>query len=530
MRIFKLTAIIFIATTLSLDAQVASTMSQAAKVQTEMKKYGETMYYLQNFYIDTLNLSSVTDEALKKVMSQLDPHSVYIPAKEVEAMNEPLEGSFNGIGIEFAVINDTLTVQAPVSGGPSERVGLMAGDKIVAVDGENVAGIGLTTQGVHKYLRGPKGSKVELEIIRKGYSESLDFIVERDKIPLNSIDAWYEVSPGVLYVKLGRFAATSMEEFGNIFREYGTPKGLVLDLRGNSGGFLHIALQLTNQFLEPGSLMLYTEGRMLPRTDEYARGAGLYRKGPLAILIDENSASASEIVSGAVQDWDRGAIIGRRSFGKGLVQRMLPLSDGSQIRLTIARYHTPSGRVIQSHYENGKAEEYYMNLMKRYENGEVFSRDSIEFPDSLKYRTLRKGRTVYGGGGIMPDIFVPLDTAATSELYSTILRGGYAIDFVNAMFDEKREDYKTRYPDFASLDSSFLNDNDILGEFSEYLVSRGVSVSSADMEKSGVEITSFLKALVARNLFGMNEYFRIINEDDGAYRKALDYVNSEIRS
>lgn len=369
-----------------------SAFAQRGVVQNENKdispfvtKMGQTYYYLNNYYLDTVNFNGLTDKVLINIIKELDPHSAYISAKDVKAMNEPLEGNFDGVGVEFALINDTLTVQATVPGGPSEKVGIKAGDKIIKVDGETISGTELTIPRVHKYLRGPKGSKVVISVQRKGEKGLMDFIVTRDKIPLTSVDAYYQIEPGIMYLRLSRFAATSYKEMMTALHEMKSkPNGIILDLRGNSGGYLIAALQIANEFLDKGELILYTEGRTVQRMDEYATGGGLLKDVPVAILIDENSASASEIVSGAIQDWDRGTIIGRRSFGKGLVQQQLPLSDGSQLRLTVARYHTPSGRVIQSHYEQGKTEEYYKQLVNRFVRGEQYSKDSIQFPDSLK--------------------------------------------------------------------------------------------------------------------------------------------------
>ena len=324
-------------------------------------KVGQTLFNINKYYLDTVWFKGISEELVKTIISKLDPHSAYISAEDVKAMNEPLEGNFDGIGVEFALINDTLTIQATVPGGPSEKVGIKAGDKIVKVDGETIAGTGLTIERVHKYLRGPKGTKVTVGVLRKNSDGNLmDFVITRDKIPLNSVDAAYEIEPGILYIKLSRFAATSYQEIMKfILSQKGERKGIILDLRGNGGGYLVAALQIANEFLERGQLMLYTEGRTVRRMSEYANGRGLLANVPVAVMLDENSASASEIVSGAIQDWDRGTVIGRRSFGKGLVQQQFDLFDGSQLRLTVARYHTPSGRVIQSPYEQGKAEDYY---------------------------------------------------------------------------------------------------------------------------------------------------------------------------
>ena len=486
-------------------------------------KMGQLFYYLNGYYLDTVNFDKITDEAVISVIRALDPHSVYVPAREVEAMNEPLQGNFDGIGIEFALINDTLTVQNTVSGGPSEKVGIRSGDKINRVDGKVISGTGLTTAGVHGYLRGPKGSRVNLGVIRKGVGGELDFSVTRDKIPLNSVDASYQAAPGLLYLRLSRFAATSYREIMQKVEEAGgAPNGIILDLRGNSGGYLMAALQIANEFLERGNLILYTEGRAMNRRDERANGAGRLKDVPVAVLIDENSASASEIVAGAIQDWDRGTVIGRRSFGKGLVQQQLPLADGSLLRLTVARYHTPSGRVIQSPYEPGKTEAYYKQLYERFVRGEQFSRDSIHFPDSLKYKTLREGRTVYGGGGIMPDVFIPQDTSFYTPFYGAVVRKELLVDFVNGYTDQHRAGLLARYPEAEDFSRSFTVEESLFDRFVEYCREKGTEPADpAQLTVSGPELKKYLKGLMIRNLFDFSAYIRFINADDPQVQEAL---------
>ena len=495
------------------------------KVAGEVSKIGQTLYNIDKYYLDTINFPNKTEEIVKMIIEKLDPHSAYISAKDVAAMNEPLVGNFNGIGVEFALINDTLTIQATVPGGPSEKVGIKAGDKIIAVDGETISGTNLTIERVHGYLRGPKGSKVAVSILRKGEGELLDFVITRDKIPLNSVDASYELEPGYIYVKLSRFAATSYQEIMKaILAIDGARKGIVLDLRGNRGGYLVAALQIANEFLGKGELILYTEGRKVQRMSEYANGRGLLQNTPVVVLIDENSASASEIVSGALQDWDRGIIIGRRSFGKGLVQQQFNLLDGSQLRLTIARYHTPSGRVIQSPYEQGKAEDYYKAFYERYAKGETFSRDSIQLPDSLKYRTLRLGRTVYGGGGIMPDIFIPADTSHYTPFYGEIVRKGLITDFINSYVDNNRPQLARKYKSAEDFEKSFVVTDKFFNEFLAYCKEKGVEPKENEIEISGPELKKYLKGFVLRNLFDFNSYLRYLNRDDREILKALEVL------
>jgi len=493
-----------------------------------VNKYGQLLFYINNYYLDTLNNDKLTDEAIKRVLLQLDPHSSYITAKDVKAMNEPLEGNFEGVGVEFAIIRDTLTVSSTISGGPSERVGVRAGDKIVAIGGENVASVGLTNDKVFKYLRGAKGSKVNLTIQRRGASDKLVFEVTRDRIPINSVDAAYETAPGVVYIKLSRFASNSSQEIINSLMELniGQIKGFILDLRGNSGGFLGTALEISNFFLDAGQTIVYTEGMRIPQMTEKAKGSGFFKKGALAVLVDENSASASEIVAGAVQDWDRGVILGRRTFGKGLVQQMLPLNDGSQLRLTVARYHTPSGRVIQSPYEAGSTDKYYKDFLERYNRGESFNRDSIHFPDSLKYKTLVKGRTVYGGGGIMPDIFIAADTSYYSEYYANLVRKNIISDFMNNYSDINRSELKSNYPNYASFEKGFVVGDLMIKDLIDFAKIRGLEFNEKEYTKSKNEIIIYIKALTARTIFGTTGYFRVVNSsNDAVFKRALDVIS-----
>lgn len=518
--------VFFLLITLIGSAQVTtkSGVSQSAN------KIAQALYYINNFYLDTVDFNKLSEEAIKKLLSELDPHSSYISAKDVKAMSEPLDGEFEGIGIEFAIIQDTLTVQAPISGGPSEKVGIIAGDKIVKINGENVAGISLTNEQVFKYLRGAKGTIVELSILRKEEKELIAFTVVRDKIPIFSLDAVYQVTPGVLYMKLSRFAATSGDEIRKAITEFqkeskGKVKGMILDLRGNSGGNLHTSIDIANEFLNSGDMILYTEGRVAPSMKEYANGTGHYKSGALVVLIDENSASASEIVAGAIQDWDRGLIIGRRSFGKGLVQQQLPLNDGSVLRLTIARFHIPSGRVIQSPYEAGNIEKYYRDYYERFVKGESFSKDSIHFPDSLKYKTLRKGRTVFGGGGIMPDIFVPQDTSYYTPYYASLIRRGVVIEFINKSVDSKRAEWLNKYKTFDIFDKKFLITEELFSGLVTMAKEKGVEPNEEQIKKSEGEIKVYMKALIASALFKRDDFYKVINSDrDIVYKKALEVI------
>ncbi len=537
-------AVLFVSS--NLQAQISMRKSgPSIDVAKNINKIGQTIFNIDKYYLDTVNLESIAEDLVKSVIEKLDPHSAYISAKDVKSMNEPLVGNFNGIGVEFALINDTLTIQGTVTGGPSEKVGIKAGDKIIKVDDEVISGTGLTIERVHKYLRGEKGTKVQVGVLRKGEKELLDFIITRDKIPINSVDASYEVEPGYIYVKLSRFAATSYEEVMKaVLALQGKQKGIILDLRSNGGGYLVAALQIANEFLNKGELILYTEGRSIPRMDERANGNGMFKDTPLAILIDENSASASEIVSGAIQDWDRGTIIGRRSFGKGLVQQQFNLLDGSQIRLTVARYHTPSGRVIQSPYEQGKAEDYYKAFYERYAHGESFNKDSIQMPDSLKFKTLRLGRTVYGGGGIMPDIFIPADTSHYTPFYGEIIRKGLLTDFVNSHVDNNRAQLLRKYKTAEDFERNYTLPDKLFNSFLAYCKEKevepkevkrtveenGMSVEKtvSELEISGAELRKYLKGFIMRNLYDFNSYLRYVNRDDVEILKALEVLKSTL--
>lgn len=535
MKAIRITFIIAFSLLLNLQmwAQFGFGDQHRQEVEQSIAKIGQTIYNIEKYYLDTVNFPNLSEEIVKAIMDKLDPHSTYISAKDVQAMNEPLEGNFDGIGVEFALINDTLTIQATVTGGPSEKVGIRAGDKIVKVDGEEISGTGLTIERVHKYLRGPKGTKVAVSVVRRGAPENLDFVITRDKIPLNSVDASYEIEPGIIYIKLSRFAATSYQEIMKaVLSQKNERKGIILDLRGNGGGYLVAALQIANEFLKEGQLMLYTEGRSVRRMNEYANGRGLFQNVPVAVLIDENSASASEIVSGAIQDWDRGTIIGRRSFGKGLVQQQFNLLDGAQLRLTVARYHTPSGRVIQSPYEQGKAEDYYKAFYERYAKGETFSKDSIQFPDSLKYKTLRLERTVYGGGGIMPDIFIPADTSHYTPFFGEVVRKGLLSDFVNGYVDNNRESLSKRYKSADQFVSSFTVTDKLFEQFLDLCKSKGAELQSDNKSAeetlaiSGPELKKYIKGYILRNLFDFNEYLKFLNRDDKEVQKALETITT----
>ncbi|MDR2027652.1 MAG: S41 family peptidase [Prevotellaceae bacterium] len=492
-------------------------------VDVSLNKYRKLLHIISTCYIDTVNQQQIIDNAIIGTLKTLDPHSYYISKEEYKAMSEPLEGNFEGIGIEFNILKDTLIVVSPLSGGPSEKVGLKSGDRIISVDGKSITNINLTIIKVHSLLRGPKGSTIRVTV-KRGTSV-MDFDIVRDRIPINSLDAAYEIKPGMAYLKLSRFAKNSMDEIEEAFAKFENPKSLILDLRGNGGGFMNIASALADQFFGEGKLLVYTESRAFPVQKEISTSYGNFKTGNLTVLIDEASASASEIVSGAIQDQDRGIIIGRRSFGKGLVQSEFPMGDGSAIRLTIARYLTPSGRAIQSPYEKGKAEQYYKNLSNRM-SAEAFSADSIVFPDSLKYNTLVNKRVVYGGGGIMPDIYVPLDTSMYSKYIGELNRKNIIFQFISTYIDKNRKSLQGKYKTFTTFKQSFTVTDNLFDEMVAYGEKEGLPADKEGIKISGNYIKQYMKALIARHLFDYSAYFRIMNEGDRTYEKAIEVLDN----
>ncbi|MDR2651352.1 MAG: PDZ domain-containing protein [Prevotellaceae bacterium] len=493
-----------------------------------IRKIGNVINAVNNFYVDTVDIAKLSEKAVIAILKNLDPHSTYISKEEFQAMNEPLAGSFEGIGVEFTVMEDTLVIIMPVSGGPSEKVGIMAGDKIVAVDGQNIAGVNITTDKIYKLLRGKKGTKVVIDIVRRNMKDIMTFEVIRDKIPINSVDAAYEVRPGLAYIKLGRFAVTSMDEIIAAFAKFKTnPDALILDIRGNGGGIMGTSVKLADQFLEKGKLIVYTSGTHFPSHADSSTNDGIFEKGKLVLLINEGSASASEIVSGAIQDWDRGILIGRRTFGKGLVQHQLSLGDGSYIRLTISRYHTPTGRAIQRPYEKGNSTKYIQDFYERYANGEMYNSENINFPDSLKYKTLVKGRTVYGGGGIMPDIFIPQDTSFYTQYYAKLINRGITNRFVLNYVSENREKLKTEYPAFEHFEKNFIIDDDFVERLVTFAEKEKLPRNDEELNISKPELKTVLKALCARDLWGTSEYSRILNANvDKEFAKAIEVIDN----
>ena len=488
-----------------------------------MRKLQMAEFAISNFYVDKVDEDKLVEEAIIKMLAQLDPHSTYSDAEEVKKMNEPLQGNFEGIGVQFQMIEDTLLVVQPVSNGPSEKVGILAGDRIIAVNDSAIAGVKMSTEDIMKRLRGPKGSKVNLTIVRRGVQDPLVFTVKRDKIPILSLDASYLIQPKIGYIRINRFGATTAEEFKKAMKDLQKQgmKDLILDLQGNGGGYLNAAIDLANEFLGQKELIVYTEGRTAQRSEFFAKGNGEFRDGRLIVLVDEYTASASEIVSGAVQDWDRGIIVGRRSFGKGLVQRPIDLPDGSMIRLTIARYYTPAGRCIQK-----PSTDYNKDLIDRFNHGELMNADSIHFPDSLKVQTKKLKRTVYGGGGIMPDYFVPIDTTLYTDYHRKLVGKGVIIKFTMKFIEDHRKELADKYKKFDSFNEKFVIDDDMLATLREMGEKEGVKFNEEQYQKALPLIKTQLKALIARDLWDMNEYFRVMNTTNESVQKALEILRS----
>ncbi|MFW6257203.1 MAG: S41 family peptidase [Prolixibacteraceae bacterium] len=519
-KLIFLLAMLFVLPAISVYAQ--------DPVNDNQQKFARLLRLIDGYYVDTANVEKLTEKAIEHMLSELDPHSVYISKEEVEKMNEPLKGNFEGIGVSFNIYKDTLMVTTTIPGGPSEEVGLRAGDRIIEVDGENIAGIGLKTSDVFDLLRGEKGTKVEITVLRKSINEKLDFTIVRDKIPIYSLDASYMLDNETGYIKLNKFSATTTDEFAEAVKGLNQKglKNLVLDLRGNGGGYLKTAIEISDQFLENNQLIVYTSGTNEPKRKYEATSQGTFKKGNLVVLIDEMSASASEIVSGAVQDWDRGVVIGRRSYGKGLVQKPFFLTDGSMVRLTTAHYYTPSGRNIQKPYSEG-VEDYRQDYLNRLKKGEMFNAGNIDFADSLKYTTLLNKRTVFGGGGVMPDIFVPMDTSSHYQYYNKLQRNRVIYDFVLDYIDTHREELKNKYTDVDKLKENFVVSDDMIAKIVEKGKEAGIEKDEESLSFVEPAMKRQIKALIAKDIFSLNDYFKIANSDDNAIQKALLVIEDE---
>ena len=491
-------------------------------------KFGRTLSLIDAFYVDTANLDILTEKAIVEVLKNLDPHSTYISAKDVKEMNEPLNGNFEGIGVQFNTLRDSIIIVEPISGGPSEKVGIRAGDRILTIDNEKVTGIKITTTGVRSRLMGPKGTKVVVTVYRKGIKDILDFTIIRDKIPIYSLDASYMLDKETGYIKLNKFAATTGKEFSEavLNLKNSNMKNLIVDLRGNGGGYMLAATELADKFFSDQKLLVYMEGRKNPRQDFKSAGSGTLSDSRVVVLTDESSASASEIFAGAIQDWDRGVIMGRRTFGKGLVQNGFFLTDGSMIRLTIARYYTPTGRSIQRPYNQGY-EKYMENFYKRFTDGELMSADSIRLSDSLKYKTLVNKRIVYGGGGIMPDVFVSADTSYNSPYFNKLYAKNVLNSFSLEYYDKNRTPLNSQYKSFDDYKKKFELSSDDIKSFIAKGEAEGIKFNEEQFNKSKNEILLILKGLIATNMWKTSEYFQIINENDRVIDKALITISDK---
>lgn len=479
-------------------------------------------------YVDSVDENKLVEDAIRGMLEKLDPHSSYSTPKEVKEMNEPLQGNFEGIGVQFNMVEDTLLVIQPVSGGPSEKVGIMAGDRIVSVNDTAIAGVKMSKEEIMKRLRGPKGTKVLLGIVRRGISGELKFTVVRDKIPVKSIDAYYMITPTIGYIRIGSFGAQTHDEFVEALSEMQRRglKDLVLDLQDNGGGYLQAAVDIANEFLGAGDMIVYTDGRRVERREYFSEGNGMFTTGRIVVLVDSYTASAAEIVSGALQDHDRGTIVGRRTFGKGLVQRPVDLPDGSMIRLTIAHYYTPSGRCIQKPYEKGKQKDYAEDMLHRLKSGELMSADSIHFADSLKFYTLKKKRIVYGGGGIMPDVFVPLDTTKYTTFHRQLSARSFIINATLHYVDSNRKTLTKLYGDnFEMFRSDFEVPQRVIDRILADAAKQNVKPKDdTELQRTLPHMKLQLKALIARDLWDMSQYYCIMNEDNDIVQRALQLL------
>ena len=482
---------------------------------------------ITQLYVDTVDQKKLCEDAINGMLEKLDPHSSYSDAESTKKLNEPLEGNFEGIGVQFNVLEDTVVVIQTISKGPSEKAGILPGDRLVTVDDEVIAGVKMSRDSIMKKLRGPKDTKVRIGVKRIGNRDLVTFTIKRDKIPVNTLGAAYMITPTTGYIQLDRFGATSGDEVKEAIRRLKDEgmKALILDLQTNGGGYLGAAFEVANQFLSKGDLVVYTEGRSANRQVFNAEGGGLFQDGPLVILVDETTASAAEIVSGAVQDHDRGTIIGRRTFGKGLVQRPIDLPDGSMIRLTVSHYYTPSGRCIQKPYIKGQKEEYSQDINNRYNHGELTCIDSIHLDSTKVYRTLKRDRIVYGGGGIMPDIFVPLDTTTYSKYYLALRRLNLFNSVSLRYIDRERKTLKKQYKQFDDFLSSYEVPQSVIDQIIAEAEEKDVRPKDdEELQATLPDIRFILKALIAYDIWDRNEYFRIINDRSDTVKAALRHL------
>ena len=500
---------------------------QSNELQQNLQKLVMASVLINGRYVDNVDSKKMVEDAINGILSKLDPHSAYTNATETKKFTEPLAGSVEGIGVQFNMLDDTLLVIQPVPKGPSEKVGIMAGDRIISVADTTIAGVKMSKEEIMRRLRGPKGTIAHLGVVRQGIKETLYFDVKRDKIPVNSVDAAYLVTPKIGLIRFNNFAQTTHQEVVDAIKklkEQGM-KDLIIDLQQNGGGFLQAAADIASEFLPKGDMIVYTRGRSVPSQEFRSTGNGIFTEGKVACLIDEYSASAAEILSGAIQDQDRGIVVGRRSFGKGLVQQPIDLPDGSMIRLTTAKYYTPSGRCIQKPYEKGDRLSYAKDVINRYNNGELTNADSIHFPDSLRYQTLREKRTVYGGGGIMPDYFVPLDTTKYSKYYRELSAKNLIVNASLKYMDKNRKKLAKQYSNFEQFKATYQVPQEVIdGIFAEGEKQKIVPKDEEDKAKATENARLILKGMVARDLWDMSEYFAIIYENDDVVKKAVELL------
>ena len=489
-----------------------------------MRKLQIAEMAISNLYVDSVDEKKLVEDGIRGMIEKLDPHSSYTTAKETRSMTESLNGSFEGVGIQFNMSQDTLLIIQTIVGGPSEKVGILAGDRIVSVADTTIAGVKMAREDIMRRLRGAKGTKVRLGIVRRGIPDVIYFTVTRDKIPVKTIDATYMLRPALGYIRIGSFGATTYDEFMagvDTLRRHGM-KDLVIDLQDNGGGYLMTAVQIANELLQKNDLIVYTEGRATSRQEYRAKGNGTLREGRVFVLVNEYSASAAEILTGAIQDQDRGTVIGRRSFGKGLVQRPIEFDDGSMIRLTIAHYYTPAGRCIQKPYTKGDARDYEQDIEKRFRHGELYSQDSIHFEDSLRCYTLRRHRTVYGGGGIMPDYFVPLDTTLYTKFHRQLAARSFIINANLKYVDAHRRELRKAYPTFDAFLSGYTVPQPLIDDIIAEAAKQNIKPADNDeLEHTLPQLRLQVKALVARDLWDMDQYFQVINESNPIVQRAV---------
>ena len=476
----------------------------------QLSKFNKIYGYVVGTYVEEIDMQPLVEKAIESMLSELDPHSSYIPAKDMQHVQEQLEGEFSGIGVEFNLLRDTIMVVNTIAGAPAESVGVRPNDRIITIDGENV--VGMKRADVPSKLRGKTGSKVLVGVVRHGTEGVLEFEITRNKIPINTLDAAYEIAKGIGYVKINRFGRTTVEEFKKATSALGRLDGIILDLRGNGGGLLDQAIGLASHFLAEGTEVVSTEGRAVPKQVYRAQKGGCFTKGAVVVLVDEISASASEIVAGALQDWDRGVVVGRPSFGKGLVQRQVVLNDGSALRLTVARYHTPTGRVIQRPYVEGKREEYFKAQRERLV-AQGTAADTVKIEELPMYKTLRNGRTVRGGGGITPDVVVERDTVEMTPYLVKIVGRGVTSEFIYEYLDANRDSLKNNYPAFDQFRDKFQVSESMLAAIVDKATTKGVEVNSDEYERSKSFISRQVKAMIARNLFSESAYYEIMNAE-----------------